>query len=177
MQHRISSLMAILVSLVVVGVCHAEVLNFTAVIDGAQAESCNGDSPGTGSGTFTLDTDTGQVDYEITFSGMIGTETAAHVHGPAPACSNTIPVYTLPLGSPKIGTAFLSPDAANDMIAGLHYVNIHSTAVGGGEIRGQILLGEQEPIPTVSEWGMIGMTVLMVAGGAIMFRRRVAPAA
>ena len=169
--------MAVLVSLVVVGVCHAEVLNFTTVIDGSQVENCTGTSPGTGSGTLTLDTDTGQVDYEITFSGMTGTETASHVHGAAPECVNAGVVYGLPLGSPKIGTAFLSPGQANDMIAGLHYVNIHSTLLPGGEIRGQVLLAGEEPIPTVSEWGMIGMTVLMVAGGAIMFRRRVAPAA
>lgn len=176
MQHRISRITAVLVSLVVAGVCHAEVLNFTTVIDGPQAESCNGDSPGMGSGTFTLNTDTGQVDYEITFSGMIGTETMSHVHGPASECSNTVPVYGLPLGSPKIGTEFLTPDAANDMIAGLHYVNIHTTRVPGGEIRGQVLLAGEEPIPTVSEWGMIILTVLMASAAAIVFRRRATPA-
>lgn len=50
----------------------------------------------------------------------------------------------------------------SDIDRGLFILDV-SEAVGAGEA-----------IPTVSEWGMIGMAVLLIAGGAFMFRRRVA---
>ena len=59
------------------------------------------------------------------------------------------------------------------MLDGLHYVNIHTDLHGGGEIRGQIL---QEPIPTVSTWGVTTLVLLLLAGITIKFatmRRRV----
>ena len=50
----------------------------------------------------------------------------------------------------------------SDITRGLFVLDV-SEAVGAGEA-----------IPTVSEWGMIVMTVLLIAGGAFMFRLRVA---
>ena len=105
---------------------------------------CSG-STGTGTGSFTLDTDTGLVNYNIVFSGLIGAETQSHVHGAAPMCVGAGVVYPLPLGSPKIGSTTLNAAQMADMIAGLHYVNIHSSFNGSGEIRGQVVV--KEPCP------------------------------
>ena len=44
------------------------------------------------------------------------------------------------IGAVKEGTGTLQDDqAVQDMLDGLHYVNVHSSAVGPGEIRGQIV--------------------------------------
>ncbi len=52
-------------------VARADLLHFTAALDGVQAADCAGSgSAGTGSGSFTLDTATGIVSYNITFSGL-----------------------------------------------------------------------------------------------------------
>ena len=49
------------------GASTADVIQFSAAIDGVQAADCDGTgSAGTGSGTLTLDTDTGIVSYDIT---------------------------------------------------------------------------------------------------------------
>ena len=45
----------------------------------------------------------------------------------------------LPLGSPKSGSATLEPEQVSQLLAGLWYINIHSTHSPGGEIRGQVL--------------------------------------
>ena len=152
---------------------HADILNFTATLDGNQASACAGTgSAGTGTGTFTLDTDTGLVNYNITFSGLSGTETVSHVHGPAAACAGASPAYNLPLGDPKIGNTTLNASSQADMINGLHYVNIHSTVDGGGEIRGQVLQVPADPVPAVSDWGLVVMLLLTLTAGTMAIMRR-----
>ena len=148
----------------------ADLIEFTASLDGAQAASCSGTgSSGTGSGTFTLDTATGIVSYNVTISGLGSAGTLAHVHGPAAECASATPVYSLPPGSPKIGTSPpLTAKEQAEMIAGLHYVNIHTMDFVGGEIRGQILA----PIPTVSTWGLAAMALLVLTAGTIVCARR-----
>ncbi len=44
------------------------------------AEAPPNASPGTGSGLITIDTDTHLISYDITFAGLLGTTTAAHIH-------------------------------------------------------------------------------------------------
>ena len=154
----------------------ADLIEFTAELDGAQAASCAGTgSSGTGSGTFTLNTDTGVVSYNVTISGLGSDAGLSHVHGPAVECfTGGTPVYTLPRGSPKIGTSPpLTAQEQADMIAGLHYVNIHTADFVGGEIRGQILT----PIPAVSTWGLAVMTLLVLTAGTIVCARRRATSA
>ncbi len=130
-------------SMLTTSVALADILEFNAVIDGAQAVNCAGSgSTGTGTGSLTLDTDTGLVDYNIVFSGLIGAETQSHVHGAAPMCVGAGVVYPLPLGSPKIGSTTLNAAQMADMIAGLHYVNIPSTINASGEIRVQLFFKE-----------------------------------
>ena len=64
----------------------------------------------------------------------------------------------------------LSAGEAQDMLDGLHYVNIHTDLHGGGEIRGQIL--QDSVIPTVSEWGLAVLALLTLAVGTLVYRRR-----
>ena len=119
--------------------------SFTAAIDGPQAVGCEpggagtGPSVGTGTGALTLDEGTGVLSFDISYSGLEGTESVAHVHGPALPGVPAGVVFPLPLGSPKLGSSPpLTVQQVADLQAGLYYVNIHSTLCGGGEIRGQV---------------------------------------
>ena len=91
-----------------------------------------------GCATFRIDTATNRMDYYIVYSGLIGAETAAHIHGFANPGANAGVKHALPAGSPKVGTWVYAEADEADILAGRTYVNIHSTVFGGGEIRGQI---------------------------------------
>jgi hypothetical protein len=130
----------------VTGAAQGVIHNFAATF-GQECTPCPaGGSTGTGSGLFQLDTTTGMVSYNISFANLsLPPETNAHVHGPANDCGGPPPVtagivYGLPLGSPKVGLSpALTAAQQADMLAGRHYVNIHSQPpCGGGEIRAQI---------------------------------------
>ena len=118
----------------------ATMIQFVAAsIDGAQETPPNG-SVAMASGTFTMDTvaNTLSVNVVITVPPPSG-EILAHIHGFAPPGTPAGILFGLPLGSPKITVwNFTEPDEAG-IIAGLTYVNIHSNAFPGGEIRGQIV--------------------------------------
>ncbi len=80
--------------------------------------------------------------YEISYSGLQGAATAAHIHGPADA---TTPAGVLvPLNNPTgtsgtfSGSVSLDPTNLMYLLSGLTYINIHTTTNQGGEIRGQI---------------------------------------
>lgn len=125
--------------------------DYTAALDGLQEVPANA-SPGSGSGIFALD-GANMLQYNVVFSGLVAPETAAHIHGPAPAGVNAAVIFTFAAGSPKIG-AFgpLTAAQISDLNAGLWYVNIHSSTYPGGEIRGQILAAV--PVEN-SSWGAI----------------------
>jgi len=116
---------------------HAQVV-LAATLDGAQETPPNA-SPGTGLGGFTFDTGTSTLSWNITFSGMIGIETDAHIHQGAPGVPGGI-VFAIPLGSPSVGSAALTPAQTANLLAGNFYVNLHTSAFPGGELRGQILV-------------------------------------
>ncbi len=64
---------------------------------------------------------------------------AAHIHGPADPGQNagvTVPFKVT--ASPIKGSKVLTPAQVADLEAGKDYVNIHTAANKGGEIRGQL---------------------------------------
>ena len=74
-----------------------------ADIDGAQEVPPTG-SLGTGLAHTLIDVNTNTLHYRITFSGLSGVETNAHIHGPAPPGDNACVLIGLPAGRPKDGT-------------------------------------------------------------------------
>lgn len=72
---------AALALLVAAGSAHAEILTYHAKLDGPSEAPPNA-SPGTGWATVRIDTDTGDIRIWAGFSGLQGTTTAAHIHGP-----------------------------------------------------------------------------------------------
>ena len=107
--------------------------------------------------------------WNITFSGLSGSETAAHIHGPAPVGVNAGVQVPLSTGSPKVGSAALSPAQIADLKAGLYYVNIHSNLFPGGEIRGQILA--LPTVPASQNWSL-ALLALALVGAVVLMRRR-----
>jgi hypothetical protein len=97
------------------------------------------DSPATGAVTATFDPASKKLSWEGTYSGLSGPPTAGHFHGPADPGKNAgVAVPITPAGSPFKGSADLTDAQAADLMAGKWYVNIHTEAHKGGEIRGQI---------------------------------------
>jgi hypothetical protein len=98
---------------------------------------------GSGTATVTLDPTTRQITWNVTFSGLTGPATVAHIHGPAPVGKNAgVLVWLAPKGkpvtSPLTGSATLTAEQAADLTSGQCYVNVHTAAHPGGEIRGQL---------------------------------------
>ena len=107
-------------------------------------------SGGTGTATVTYDPSTKMVTWEGSFSGLSGPATAAHIHGPAEVGKNAGVIVPLsqagtPFTSPFKGSATLPADKAAALEAALSsgqaYVNIHTAANPGGEVRGQLAKG------------------------------------
>lgn len=94
--------------------------------------------------------------YTVTYSGLTGSPTISHIHGPAnsTAAAGILVNFTVPAGLPANSGSFSGTFTAADIVAsrgvsgdsldvllknGNSYVNVHSAANPGGEIRGQLL--------------------------------------
>jgi hypothetical protein len=94
---------------------------------------------GSGTATVTLDTATKQVTYNVTYSGLSGPAAAAHIHCGAAAGANSGVAVAFPsAASPISGTATMTDAQVADLEAGKCYVNVHTAANKGGEVRAQL---------------------------------------
>jgi hypothetical protein len=94
---------------------------------------------GKASADFKLDSATKTLTWTVTYSGLTGDAVAAHIHGPAAPGANAGVEVPLTVGpSPMTGSAVLTDAQISDLSSGKTYVNIHTAANKGGEIRGQI---------------------------------------
>ena len=95
-------------------------------------------SPGTGMATVNLSGNS--LTWTVTYSGLTGPVKAGHFHGPAEAGSNAGVVlpFTGSLESPVKGSATLTDAQIADLKAGKWYINLHTAANPGGEVRGQV---------------------------------------
>jgi CHRD domain len=130
---------AMALSLFAVGAAHAATLNFSATLNGA-SETPPTASKGTGDMVGTLDTVTKTFSYKVNFAGLTGPATMAHFHGPAAVGVKAGVALSLGMNptSPITGTKVLTDAQVSDLEAGLWYVNVHTAANPGGEIRGQV---------------------------------------
>jgi len=144
------------------GEIRGQIVPLVAELDGGQEVPAVA-TTGSGWGAFTIDTAANELRYYIVFGGLTGAETAAHIHGPAIHGTNAGVIHGLPAGSPKIGTFAYTDAQEQAILSGRTYVNIHSTAAPGGEIRGQIVPtvavidGQQEVGPVVTPAAGIGL--------------------
>jgi hypothetical protein len=139
---------------------NALMVPLTASMDGPQANAGAGTgSAGTGLATLTLDTATNALAWSITCSGLAGTPTLMHFHGPAfPNQNAGIQVGTGVVGPPVAGNAILNDSQESDLLAGLWYLNLHTTSFGAGEIRGQVTVVPEPGAGLLLMTGMLGLT-------------------
>jgi hypothetical protein len=146
---------------------HAGIISYTAHLDGL-SESPPNASPGTGFAEVDVDDVAQTMRVQVTFSGLLGTTTASHIHSPtlnpdagtAGVATQTPTFAGFPLGvtsgtydqtfdltdASTYNPAFVTANGGTvagaeaallaGMAAGKAYLNIHTTVVPGGEIRG-----------------------------------------
>ena len=93
-------------------------------------------SGSTATGTAALSYLAPNLSYNITHN--VPGETSAAIHGPGYGYENGPVIFSLPLGSPKIGSVMLNPAQQDLLLEGKLYIQINSAAFPGGDIRTQI---------------------------------------
>lgn len=109
----------------------------TAVLSASSEVPPNGSSA-TGSATIKLDGE--MLSWSVSYSGTTGPVTAGHFHGPANPGANAgvVVPFAGSMASPIVGSKQLTPAQILDLKSGKWYINLHTAANPGGEIRGQV---------------------------------------
>ena len=137
-------------------VAAADTVSFCVTLNGAQ-EVPPVATISSGSGTASYDTVARLLTLNIVYF-VVSPAFAAHIHGPAAPGENGPRVVALTLSNPFSGNITdvfgpITEDEEADMLSGLWYINIHTDANQGGEIRGQVVTC---PVPVESTtWGAV----------------------
>ncbi|MEO7106750.1 MAG: CHRD domain-containing protein [Rhodoferax sp.] len=127
--------------------CSSTMMAHTTAIS-AKLSSANEVPANTSAGTGMLDgsfnKDTNVLTWTVNYSGMTGPVAMGHFHGPAMAGTNAgvVVAFSGSMDSPIKGSATLTAAQAADLLAGKWYVNLHTAAHKGGEIRGQAVAAQ-----------------------------------
>ena len=120
---------------------HAAVVTYKANLSGA-SEVPPVAGGGSGSASINVDAATHQLTWRVDYSGLSGPAAAAHIHCGAIAGANAgvaVPLGAAPnLASPIQGSGAMTDAQLADLAAGKCYINIHTAANKGGEVRGQL---------------------------------------
>jgi hypothetical protein len=132
MRHLLSPLF-VTILLSCASAAHADVHNFTTTLSGAKEVPPN-TSPGTGAATVVIDDAANTMALHVTFSGLAGTTSAAHIHcctaepgTDSAGVATTVPTFSMfPLGVTS-GTY----DVTLDLLSASTYNPAFVTAAGG----------------------------------------------
>jgi len=125
---------------------------FTAKLSGSEeVPAVSTSATGTATVNIITDSEVNEINYEVSYSGLSGDVAAAHIHLGAVGENGGIILPLKPGPSPFSGTLKESDVQATGDVAnfadaikairdGRTYVNLHTAANPGGEIRGQLKL-------------------------------------
>lgn len=135
--------MACLAWAISVATALAAPISFTVPLTGSE-QGPPVTTSGKGTADLSYDPTTRVLTWTITYSGLSSAATMAHFHGPAPAGKNAgVQIWISKKGtaptSPIKGQATLTPEQAQQLMAGDWYINIHTADHPAGEIRGQVV--------------------------------------
>ncbi|HTW69082.1 MAG TPA: CHRD domain-containing protein [Acetobacteraceae bacterium] len=120
----------------------AATMSFNVPLTGAQ-QVPPVDTPGSGTAHLTYDPATRVVTWSITYSKLSSPVTMAHFHDGPEGKNGPVVIWLSTKGkapmSPIKGKATLTPDQAQEFLAGDWYINVHSKDHPAGEIRGQVM--------------------------------------
>ncbi|SHI84644.1 Por secretion system C-terminal sorting domain-containing protein [Hymenobacter daecheongensis DSM 21074] len=113
---------------------------YAAVLSGAQ-EVPPVTTPALGVGSFVLSQDKTKMNFRAVFDRLSGPATNAHFHTGAPGVSGPVilPLFTYVVGNTMEGVVDITPAILTALEAGNIYINVHTAANLGGEIRGQLV--------------------------------------
>ena len=140
------------------------IINYAAELRGSNEAPTPNSSTAFGSAFVTIDTAANTVTWEVTTTG-IASPTLAHIHGPGGNPGTAVGVFitfagnaaAIPGGRTKGTVSTTSLDATNFAKLlnnpGEFYVNVHSTAFPGGEIRGQLVPAKEVDLGVAGKVG------------------------
>ncbi|MGH9042055.1 MAG: CHRD domain-containing protein [Acidimicrobiia bacterium] len=146
----------------------AKTVSYTATLSPDEEVPTKGPAGATGTAKVDIDTDTNQVCYELSPSGLSESPTAGHIHTGAKGASGGIHIdFNLPTNGLKncvtSDAAKVSAVTANP--AG-YYVNIHTASYQAGAMRGQLTeVAATTTSPTDSSLPRTGAPFTMVLAG------------
>jgi len=124
-----------------VGPAAADQVQLTATLSGANEVPGPGDPHATGTALISVDTQTAQLCFQLTVSGLSSPATAAHIHHGTPDVAGPVVV---PLAPPTDGTSSgcvaVDPNLAAGIAtySGAYYANVHTVDFPNGAARGQL---------------------------------------
>jgi CHRD domain len=141
----LAATLAMVALLAIAAPAYGEGRPFATTLTGAAEVPGPGDPNASGTALITLNQGQGEVCFDLSWAGIDGTVTAAHIHiGTATVAG--------PVVVPLFAGAFAGTDTASACIAGVseglikairqdpanYYVNIHSDVFPAGAVRGQL---------------------------------------
>lgn len=121
---------------------------FLALASGSQ-ETPSVDTPATAFGRFILFPDRNLLFYEIRMSGLKAAFTAMHLHrGVLGQPGGVVYPLAAPVGDTSIGVVDFKPEDLATLMNQGFYLNIHSQAHPGGEMRSQVMVSPGALSPT-----------------------------
>lgn len=113
-------------------------VTFTNIEINSNQEVPTNTSSATGTSNITYEKNSNKLTYTINYTGV--TPTAMHFHKGAVGVSGPVEIaIPAPYSNGMTGTLTLTEAQEADLLAGLWYINIHTAAFTGGEIRGQVV--------------------------------------
>jgi hypothetical protein len=121
-----------------------------AAVLSTAGETLTTPSNGSGSAAFTLNSDQDALAFTLQFASLTGPATAAHIHKTSDSSvlvpltgAATSPVSGILTVADTASDADKFRQAVDEILSGDTYVNVHTGANGGGEIRGDIVPAAQ----------------------------------